>query len=85
MTVENICEYIRTEFEYAGEVNETTKLTELSKDSLDLFQMIMHIEKCTGKQIDITRLDKNTTIKNLFEILSADERKDNISYTDGHS
>lgn len=78
MIADIIDEYIKNEFGPGTEVHDDTRISELIEDSLDLFQMVMHIEKSTGKEIDLSRISQNTTIKDLVGLFSYDETEHKI-------
>lgn len=78
MIADIIDEYIKNEFGLETEVHDDTRISELIEDSLDLFQMVMHIEKSTGKEIDLSRISQNTTIKDLVGLFSYDETEHQI-------
>lgn len=78
MIADIIDEYIKHELGPETEVHDDTRISELIEDSLDLFQMVMHIEKSTGKEIDLSRISQNTTIKDLVGLFSYDETEHQI-------
>lgn len=52
-------------------LNNQTKLTEITFDSLDIIEMIVFIEKNYNKKIKIDDFTENMTVKNILDLLNS--------------
>ncbi|HEY2473018.1 MAG TPA: acyl carrier protein [Terracidiphilus sp.] len=52
-------------------LRDTTPFTEAGADSLDLFNIVMHIQQATGLEINDEDIEKVNTVQNLATYLNA--------------